>query len=285
MKKIKNFIKKSYLSVIHSIFNYLYGWIRLEILLQKNNLNVVSRKNLIKKIKTNKKICHIIGSGESLKDTKKIIEKDDFVIGFNFSALSELDFDIYMVEFFGPNSKEISDIQLKVVKKFLKKSTILIFKHLIHERNSINYLLKNYKAYNFFVLKDVLLTCSSKFSHEFLCKKLLFKTRIFNQFSSSVIVALDIANSLNFDKIILHGVDLEGPYFFQNNTKFKDYLPFDSFNYKKLKKNKPHQVNVGNFSLLKTLELLNDNNDFSKIYTAKKNHHLNHLFRVYEKKI
>ena len=150
MKIIKNLIKKSYLSVLHTILNYLYGWIRLEILLQKNNLNVVSRYNLIKRIKTNKKICHIIGSGESLKQTKKIIEKNDFVIGFNFSALSELDFDIYMVEFFGPKSKEISDIQYKVVENFLKKSTILIFKHLIHERNSIKYLLKNYKAYNFF---------------------------------------------------------------------------------------------------------------------------------------
>ena len=176
-----------------------------------------------------------------------------------------------------------SNIQFKVVENFLKKSTILIFKHLIHKRNSIKYLLKNYKAYNFFVLKDVLLTCSSKLSHEFLCKKLLLKTRTFNQFSSSVIVALDIANSLNFDKIILHGVDLEGPYFFQDNTKFKDYLPFDSFNYEKLKKKKPHQVNLGNFNLLKTLELLNDNNDFSKIYIAKENKHLNHLFRVYEK--
>ena len=210
----------------------------MEILLKKNNLKAVSRYNLRKRIKTNKKICHIIGSGESLNQTKNIIEKGDFVIGFNFSALSELDFDIYMIEFFGSNSKEISNIQFKVVEKFLKKSTILIFKHLIHKRNSIKYLLKNYKAYNFFVLKDVLLTCSSKLSHQFLCKKLLLKTGTFNQFSSSVIVALDIANSLNFDKIILHGVDLEGPYFFQDNTKFKDYLPFDSFNYEKLKKKK-----------------------------------------------
>ena len=282
MKKIKNFIKDSFISIIHSTLSYLYNWIIIEILLKRHNLNVITRINLKKEINTNKKTCHIIGSGDSLNSTKKIIDKNDFVIGFNFSALSELNFDIYMIEFFGPNSKRLSDLQYKVVERFLKKSTIIIFKHLNHKRNSIEYLLGKYKKYQFYVLKDVLLNCTSKVSHEFICKKLLLKTKTFNQYSSSVIVALDIATSLNFDKIILHGVDLEGPYFFQNNTKLKEYLPFDSSNYKKLKKNKSHQVNTGDFSLFKTLKLLSEYNDFSNVYTASENKHLNDLFKVYE---
>ena len=273
------------ITIAFSRIYYIIDRIKIEVFLffkKIEGFSVLTKSNCKEVINTKKRICHIIGSGDSLNRSKSLIMENDFVLGFNFSALAEFDFDLYMIEFYGENCKNISDKQLKVIERFLNPSAKIILKHSLHERNDFNYLRKNYRNKKLLILKEVLVKCLSVDSHKYICKKLLLKTGTFNQFSSSLIVALDIAFKLDFDKIILHGVDLEGPYFFQNNNYLKEFYPFDSINYKKLKNNKSHQVNEGQFSLERTLNYLSLSNDFKRVFTGTKNKKLSNLFDQYE---
>tara|TARA_X000001036_G_scaffold439804_1_gene492412 strand:+ start:3227 stop:4063 length:837 start_codon:yes stop_codon:yes gene_type:complete len=278
-------LKLKIVSILYSVITYIVDRIKIEH--QTNKLidegySILTKSNCKSLIKSKKKICHIIGSGESLNKTKSLIKKEDFVIGFNFSALSKLKFDVYMIEFYGSNCKKISDLQLKVINDFVSDSTKIILKHYTHKRNDFKYVKENYKNKKPLILKDILVNCYTKESHKFICKNLLLKTTIFNQFSSSVVVAIDLALNLDFDKIILHGVDLKGPYFFQGDNSLKKYMPFDSKNYKVLKKKNTHQVNLGQFNLEKTLKELTKQHDMSKIVTASKNNMLSYCFDSYE---
>ncbi|MAC42255.1 MAG: hypothetical protein CMJ05_10790 [Pelagibacterales bacterium] len=285
MNFLKKILKNKRISIAYSKIYYIIDRIKIELFLFLKKLkgfSILTKSNCKETINTKKRVCHIIGSGESLNKTKSLIKENDFVIGFNFSALAEINFDLYMIEFYGEKCKNISDKQLKVVEEFLDPSTTILLKHSLHKRNDFNYIRKNYINKELLILKDVLIRCLSIDSHKYICKKFLLKTETFNQFSSSVIVALDIAFKLEFDKIILHGVDLEGPYFFQKNNYLKEFYPFDSINYKKIENKRSHQVNEGEFSLERTLNYLSLSNDFKRIFTGSKNKKLSNLFDSYE---
>lgn len=92
--------------------------------------------------------CHIIGSGESLHESRTGIDEDDsFVIGNNFSCLSGLTFDLYFVEFGGPRCADIAATQVKALDHFaVQKSASVLFKNLWDKKNDIEYASRLYGA-------------------------------------------------------------------------------------------------------------------------------------------
>ena len=138
------------ITIAFSRIYYIIDRIKIEVFLffkKIEGFSVLTKSNCKEVINTKKRICHIIGSGDSLNRSKSLIMENDFVLGFNFSALAEIDFDLYMIEFYGENCKNISDKQLKVIERFLNPSAKIILKHSLHERNDFNYLRKNYRNF------------------------------------------------------------------------------------------------------------------------------------------
>ena len=93
-------IKNAYLTNIAYIYiTYINQIIKLRIFKIKCfflKINLHNKSHLHNKYRNHSdKACHIIGSGYSLNDSKGKINNEDFVIGFNFAALANLDFDLF----------------------------------------------------------------------------------------------------------------------------------------------------------------------------------------------
>jgi len=230
---MKKTIKTNIKNIIsgYGLFHYLYTIYSISVIkiktlksinyLRKKRLSVVEYKDLLKHaglvgIRKNKfGICHIIGSGSSLNNSKKIIGKNDFVIGNNFAALCELDYDLYFVEFGGRQIHEISKSHIDIVKKkVLNKTSAVYFKNLWEDKNDVEYIAKNWANYVSYI-KDYIVPC---LSYERLEQVLRFslneKNKWLPQYTSTVITAVYVAYNLGYKHIVLHGVDFGGNYFY-----------------------------------------------------------------------
>ena len=95
-------IKNAYLTNIAYIYiTYINQIIKLRIFKIRCfflKINLKNKNHLIDKYRNHSgKVCHIIGSGYSLNDSIAKIKKNDFVMGFNFAALANLDFDLFFL--------------------------------------------------------------------------------------------------------------------------------------------------------------------------------------------
>jgi hypothetical protein len=189
----------------------------------------------------NSKIAHIIGSGWSLNKTIDIVDKNDFVIGFNFSPLSKLDFDIYFIEFGGYKFSETSDFHRMLAEKIVIPSGGKVyFKNIWEKRNDVKYIKSHIKG-KYPLIKDYLVPCLSKDNIEQSLEVCLNNDSNFvTQIRSTAITSVFLAYYLGFRKIILHGIDFGGGYFFEHDDfdGNKDYAELA----KKCMYNKPLQT-------------------------------------------
>ncbi|WP_027306750.1 hypothetical protein [Candidatus Pelagibacter communis] len=224
MKKIfqNNFI----IFLIYNIFNEVIDYIKFNIIYKyKYRYTYLHKSTLFEKLKKKKKIkdskvCHIIGAGGSLNSSIDKISKKDFVLGCNLAVLADLNFDFYTIEF-ASNDKitEPKHITSYLVKrKLLKNNTVVIFKNLISEKIDRNFLKKTYqKSLNF--ITDYSWRCFNKKQLKFYLENKIFgKTEKFYQYNSTLVLLISIAYNLKFKKIILHGVDFGGKYFYSSKV-------------------------------------------------------------------
>ena len=229
IKKMRSFVRKLVSSV--NIFHMIY----IMLLVSKNKRFVQKRlskmqvrrsevKNLSeviieakRKIKNkNSKVAHIIGSGWSLNQSKSIIQKSDFIIGFNFAALSEIKFDVYFIEFGGYQYVDTSKLHADIVEKIVKPTDSLVyFKNVWDEKNDVKYMKDHVKGNIPFIL-DYLMPCLSPQNLPQVIKfSLDKKSNYLPQYSSTAISSILLAYYLGFTDIVIHGLDFGGQYFYE----------------------------------------------------------------------
>lgn len=224
MKKIfqNNFI----IFLIYNIFSEIIDYIKFNMIYKyRYRYTYLHRSILFKKLKKKKeikdsKVCHIIGAGGSLNSSIDKISKKDFVLGCNLAVLTDINFDFYTIEF-ASNDKitEPKHITSYLVKrKLLKNNTIVIFKNLTSEKIDRNFLKKTYqKSLNF--ITDYSWRCFNKKQLKFYLENKIFgKTEKFYQYNSTLVLLISIAYNLKFKKIVLHGVDFGGKYFYSSKV-------------------------------------------------------------------
>jgi hypothetical protein len=240
-------------------FNIIYKHRYKYIYLQKHYL--LKKLKKIKKIK-NSTICHIIGAGNSLNLSINKISKKDFVFGCNLAALTNLNFDLYTIEFASyPIIGEPNLITHYLVKeKLLKKKSVVIYKNLTSEKINRIFLKDKYQNH-INLVADYSWRCFNNIQLEYYLKnKILDNKKKFYQYETSLILLISIAYQLNFHKIVLHGFDLEGEYFYSNRinffTKKNNYI-------KELKRHEKN--NISKLGIYKDFVGINVINIFSKM--------------------
>ncbi len=251
-------------------------------------------KELVNNLRTIKPSsrCHVIGSGWSLNETSKFISDDDFVIGFNQAAISGIRFDLYFVEFGSQQELEISEKQFKLIKEVVSEQTDLIFfKNVWARRNNLDYIRKNW-ANHVHYIQDIPTNCyNPRFLRQSLDIFLKDDPIFMRQYSSTALTMIKLGKDLGFKKIILHGVDFGGEYFF-DTTDFEDennlrkYLPSRKSNniYIKSGKQDIHSTSKDLFGLKYSLPYVNEYMVAKDVnlYAATSNSPLSKILPVYQ---
>jgi len=190
-------------------------------LLIKNQLVVETplsvKKKLLNSLTINDdSVCHIVGSGWSLNFSCLNIKSDDTVIGFNRAARCPfVKFNIYFVEIGSWKLNSLSLTQIELVRNVLSKQTkFVFFKNIWAFRNNIDFII-SYWGNAVSYIRDYSINCLSvhnlKDSLEFFLED---DDNYLKQFCSSALTSVWFAKYLGFKKIVLHGIDFGGPYFY-----------------------------------------------------------------------
>ena len=175
--------------------------------------------------------CHIWGSGSTADITKNFVkyEKNFFHIGFGFSCLLDIDFNFYFIENASKKNLDFLKVQNNALNKFIdNKKTILAFKNLWQEKNDMDLAYETYKDKALFI-RDLIIPHynASDFAINNTINKLLYDDpNYFRESCSSIITSIIFAKFLGFKKIVLHGVDFYGDYFFDKESYIKEYSEF-----------------------------------------------------------
>lgn len=209
-------------------------------------------------------ICHIIGSGWSLNQSISSISENDFVIGFNQAAISGIKSDLYFVEFGSVVESDITEKQFKLVQEVIKPHTdFVFFKNLWAMRNDYNVVRDTWNT-NVRYVNDIPVNCyNAKFLSQSLDVFLEDDPVFIRQYSSTALTLVKLAKDLGFKKIVLHGIDFGGKYFFDANNfddklGLKKYLPNRSEQniYKKANSKSTHITSKDSFGLKYALPIV-----------------------------
>lgn len=183
---------------------------------------IVGRKELLQRLGARRNgVCHIIGSGWSVLDGLHKISIDDSVYTCNFGGLLNLTYDLWFVEFAKPGDDRIGQLSLlqrEVIDEQKTNIRNLIFKNIWGKNLNWDYIQSNYKT-PYAVIKDVHFPISQeRVTHEEIIDELVFPSRnLVVQYSSTVMTLIIIAFWRGFNKIIVHGLDGGGQYYFQRD--------------------------------------------------------------------
>ncbi len=202
----------------------------------KPKVKIFTHKKLVSHVVKNKRnnTCHIIASGYSAYHSYKegVINENDYIIGFNFSAFLPYHYDIYFIE---QNYHLINDKNFN--KDVVNKLTTVINKR----SDKINAIfLKN--IYNtppdllattmFDVIKKNINVVLDVQVYIKIINRLFSAPSIFMpQFSTTTITTTMLAFHAGFKNIVVHGLDFEGPHIYhseelQNEINVKEVTPY-----------------------------------------------------------
>lgn len=183
-----------------------------EIITQSKILSIVTHE----KSKKDSDVCHIIGSGWSLHESISSISEKDFVVGFNYAGLIGIPFDIYFVEFGGSAVKNISYQHLSIVKDYVLKHTNLIFfKNLWEDKNDMEFVNDHWLSVSTPIKDRIYPVLDEKYLEFVINTMLSEKSDFLPQVISSVVTSIILAYKAGFNKIVIHGVDFGGQYFYE----------------------------------------------------------------------
>jgi hypothetical protein len=198
LKQIKDFIKEVYKVIL----------IKLKIPV----LHIITYKTLINDIKLKNGICHIIATGHSAIASYNagIVSENDYIIGFNFAGFLPYEYDLYICEDVKIDRRTV--VLKELLKKCIKPQTKTIFKN-AYSINTV-VLAKYYKNANFAIVWDKPIRTNDK--NKIINNLFKFPSCFMKQHGSTVITATMIAYHSGFKKIIIHGLDFQGPHIFHN---------------------------------------------------------------------
>jgi hypothetical protein len=209
------------------------------------------------------KACHIIGSGWSLDESRHLALRDDaYVMGFNFSALCKLPYQLYFTEFGGEACEAIAIRQRNLLDaSVLPRCNNVYMKNLGTENNDLRFAQMFYQGRVKFV-RDILLPCAYPVGlHDVMGVLLSDDDHWFHQYASSVLTLVASAKKMGFRDIVIHGVDFGGPYFFDSEDYIDqaDCMPpkVAGYNHIRGKKTDSHPTQFHGMGLRESLEIIN----------------------------
>lgn len=162
--------------------------------------------------------CHILASGWSLNHSYETIDRTkSFVIGFNFSFLKCNDPDLHFIE-----NASVKDLRFFVntyqtyfaMEKFnVFTSSKVIFKNLSELKNSVRLVGMLYSDKAYFMRDKHFRIFGSKGVTP-VVTQMCAETQGLPQAVSSVVGLAVLAKMMGFKKIIVHGLDFQGPHFY-----------------------------------------------------------------------
>jgi hypothetical protein len=173
------------------------------------------------------KTCHIIGGGWSLNHSIDKIDCDDFVIGMNYAALAEIKFDLYFIEQ-GLCDENETRLRVDFLDNVISKQAKKIYFKNTYGPYGMEYVMKNYAGkVNF--LRSFAIHCSNEKNLSRTMESLLeYDPKYMRQYRSTIISSIAIAKNIGFKKIVIHGLDFGGKYFYEETLSSKEkrkYLP------------------------------------------------------------
>ena len=249
----------------------------------KFGINFYSPKDFYTINPNNYKSCHIWGSGFSANLTKEIIKskKDIFNIGINLSAILDLKFNFYFMENAQNNNLQLIDIQKRLIENLLRPAKcIVVMKNIWQEKNDFDLALNTFKDHVSFVRDLTIPHFGDTDTVIDECTKKLFEKddNYFKQSCTSIVTAIIFAYNLGFKKIVLHGVDFGGGYFYDDVAENydKDYIPkkrwskqSEEYN-KKWRNNSSHPTSGCLIPFIKNISKLLRRNDVDLYCSTKK---------------
>ena len=158
-------------------------------------------------------LCHIVGSGWSLVDSMSSIGPGDYVVGYNLAALSGLRFDAYFTERANERVPGINSFYREMLGRAGVRNPYV--KNLFERGASLEAI--NYHIQDGAIpLKTFNVGGYFKRGQERALSRYLLDGggSYFVQYRSSLMLLVAIYAAVGFRKIVLHGHDLSGPYYF-----------------------------------------------------------------------
>ncbi|MFJ4055421.1 hypothetical protein ACIPZC_18485 [Pseudomonas sp. NPDC089743] len=196
-------------------------------------MEVLSRGEIVGKIKErtiwkSSEVCHVVGSGWSLNRSKIEIEKNDFVIGFNYAGIYDLNYDAYFVEFGGIGVSKVAISHKNIVDNVVSKSTdIILFKNLWESKND-KYFIEKKWGQSVKYAKDYVVPCIREASLKGILENCLNESGMYlPQYTSTALTCVFLMYFSGYKSIVLHGIDFGGQYFYEASDfdGDRDYCP------------------------------------------------------------
>jgi len=182
----------------------------------------------LRKVERGSDVCHVIGSGWSLNQSISKIDEGDFVIGFNYAGIADIDFDVYFFEFGGGKVSEISRNHLAIArKKIIGTTNLIYFKNIWEDKNDIDFIASQWLEFARPVKDHPYTVLDKRHLRKTLSQCLGDETDYIPQLRSTVVTATILAFQAGFRKIVIHGLDFGGQYFYECMDRETDisFLP------------------------------------------------------------
>jgi len=198
----------------------------------------IDSSSLIRFIKDTRKdsgTCHIIASGGTALETASRVPQSDYTIGFNFSALLPVSFDLYFFEYCNANSRpnrDFSVLQATVIQSN-KDIGRLVAKNIWENKLDFKYVKRLYESAPH-LLKDIHLPYwtskkSRRGSLVYASRLLSLENGYVRQASTTTLTCICMAINAGFKRVVVHGFDMSGPHFYTHpELAWPDKIKSDS---------------------------------------------------------
>lgn len=220
----KLMVKNQFINSLVTNSILLFGKFRTHLVIaeiKKNGLRTTTAAGIIRDIKqryviSESSVCHVVATGWSLNDSRSLIESEDFVIGFNDACVSGLKFDLYFQEIASWEFEAVSRHAVRQIDEIIiPQGSLVYFKSVWFRVNNVSFM-KQVWSNRVTYVSDVDVICLDKKWLRQTIEDLFCDDPIYlRQYSTSTLTSLVLAARAGFKKIVVHGLDFGGPYFFE----------------------------------------------------------------------
>jgi hypothetical protein len=200
-----------------------------------NTLNAKDIKNKLNKLRLEKTVCNIIGSGKSALKALDEYSNAESYYTCNFGGLLDIPFDLYLIEIGrddldNPKISEISELQAKLLEERSVRVKQVVVKNIWEGKMDKKYLDKHYR--DFLTLRDIYMPrCGIMEAKGYLdlLFKWMFNDQLFFvlQVHTTVLTLVQLAVWAGYKTIRIYGLEGKGSHFFHYQEIVKDNSLFD----------------------------------------------------------